>query len=64
MEWRDEGILLRTTPHGEGGLILDVFTAQHGRRKGLLRGGASRKRLAEMQIGAQLSVQWRARLET
>ena len=64
MEWRDEGILLSTARHGESGLILDVFTAQHGRRKGLLRGGASRNRAAEMQIGAQLSVQWRARLET
>ena len=64
MEWRDEGILLRTAPHGEGGLLLDVFTAEHGRRRGLLRGGASKKRVAEMQIGAQLSVQWRARLET
>lgn len=64
MEWRDEGILIAAAPHGEGGLILDVFTREHGRRRGLLRGGASKKRAAEMQIGAQLSVAWRARLET
>lgn len=64
MEWRDEGILIATAPHGEGGLILDVFTAEHGRRKGLLPGGASRRRAAEMQIGAQLALQWRARLES
>lgn len=64
MEWRDDGILIGTQPHGEGGLILDVFTAAHGRRRGLVRGGASAKRAAEFQIGAQLSLRWRARLET
>ncbi|MEM9724136.1 MAG: DNA repair protein RecO [Pseudomonadota bacterium] len=63
MEWRDEGILLATARHGEGGLILDALTADHGRRRGLVRGGASRRRAAEFQVGAQLSLHWRARLE-
>lgn len=64
MEWRDEGILIGTAPHGEGGLILDALTATHGRRRGLARGAAAPRRAAEFQIGAQLSLQWRGRLES
>lgn len=64
MEWRDEGILIGASRHGERGLILDALTAERGRRRGLVRGGASTRRAAEFQIGAQLSLHWRGRLET
>lgn len=63
MDWRDEGILLATRPHGEGGAIADVLTALHGRHAGLVRGGASRKMAGVLQPGAQLDLHWRARLE-
>lgn len=63
MDWRDTGILLTTRKHGETALILDVFTLGHGRQTGVLRGGASRKRAASLQPGAQLDVTWRARLD-
>lgn len=63
MDWRDTGILLSTRKHGETALILDVFTPGHGRQTGLLRGGASRKRAASLQPGAQLDLAWRARLD-
>lgn len=63
MEWRDTGILLSTRKHGETALILDVFTPEHGRQSGVLRGGTSRRRMASLQPGAQLDVTWRARLE-
>lgn len=62
MEWRDEGILLALRPHGETAAALDVLTALHGRHAGILPGGASRKRAAGLQPGAQVDLVWRARL--
>ncbi|MEL6520114.1 MAG: DNA repair protein RecO [Pseudomonadota bacterium] len=63
MEWRDEGVLLAVRAHGEGGAIIDVLTAEHGRHAGIVRGGSSRKMQPVLQPGAQLQVEWRARLE-
>ena len=63
MEWRSEGILLSTRRHGESAAIIDVFTPDHGRHAGVVRGGAGRKMAPVLQPGAQLDVTWRARLE-
>lgn len=63
MEWRSEGILLSVRRHGETAAIIDVFTPDHGRHAGVVRGGASRKWAPLLQPGAQLDVTWRARLE-
>ncbi|MEP4196593.1 MAG: DNA repair protein RecO [Aliishimia sp.] len=63
MEWRDQGILLTARRHGENSAIVDVFTEQHGRHAGIVRGGASRRMSPILQPGAQLDVAWRARLE-
>ena len=37
--WRDNGILLSTRRHGESAGIIDVFTAEHSRHAGVVRGG-------------------------
>ncbi|MBW4707293.1 DNA repair protein RecO [Roseobacter sp. YSTF-M11] len=63
MEWRDEGILLSSRRHGETSAIIEVFTPEHGRHAGVVRGGTSRKIAPILQPGAQLDVTWRARLE-
>ena len=63
MEWRGQGILLSVRRHGENAAIIDVFTEEHGRHLGVVRGGASRKIAPILQPGAQLDVAWRARLE-
>ena len=63
MEWRDQGILLSVRRHGETSAIIDVFTVDHGRHAGIVRGGTSRKIAPILQPGAQLDVSWRARLE-
>lgn len=63
MEWRDHGILLTVRRHGENAAIIDVFTEEHGRHAGLVRGGASRRMAPVLQPGAQLDLTWRARLE-
>jgi DNA repair protein RecO (recombination protein O) len=63
MEWRDEGALLSVRPHGESSAIIEVFTAAHGRHLGVVRGGGSRRMAGVLQPGAQLALQWQARLE-
>lgn len=63
LAWRDEGILLALRRHGEGAAILEVFTAGHGRHAGVAPGGGSRRMAPLLQPGAQLAVEWRARLE-
>jgi DNA repair protein RecO (recombination protein O) len=63
LEWRDYGILLSMRRHGESSAIIDVFTEEHGRHAGVVRGGASRRMAPVLQPGAQLDVTWRARLE-
>lgn len=63
IEWRDEGALLKVRKHGETSVIIEVFTATHGRAAGIVRGGTSRKIAPILQPGAQLDVRWKARLE-
>ena len=63
MDWRDHGILLSSRRHGESAAIVEVFTQDHGRHAGVVRGGAGRKIAPILQPGAQLDVAWRARLE-
>jgi DNA repair protein RecO (recombination protein O) len=63
MEWRDQGALLSIRRHGETAAIIEVFTAEHGRHAGVVRGGTSRKIAPVLQPGAQLDLIWRARLD-
>lgn len=62
MDWRADGILLAVRRHGESSAILELFTEEHGRHAGVVRGGASRKLAPLLQVGAQLDATWRARL--
>lgn len=63
MEWRDNGILLSSRKHGETSAIIEVFTPERGRHAGVVRGGTSRRIAPILQPGAQLDLEWRARLE-
>ncbi len=63
MDWRDQGALLNVRRHGESAAIIEVFTQTHGRHAGVVRGGGARKMAPILQPGAQLDVEWRARLE-
>ena len=62
MEWRAEGILLWVRRHGETSAIIEALTAEHGRHAGLVRGGATKAKAHMLQPGAQLSLEWSARL--
>ncbi len=63
MEWRAEGIVLRSSAHGEHDAVLDVLTRDFGRSRGFVKAGNSRKYRAALQVGNRVDVQWRARLE-
>jgi DNA repair protein RecO (recombination protein O) len=63
MEWRDEGVILSVRRHGETSAIAEIFTAQHGRALGLVRGGRSRQQRPVLQAGNVVQAVWRARLE-
>ncbi len=62
MHWRDQGVFLASRRHGENAAILEVFTENHGRHLGYLRGASSRKMSSALQPGTQMTVEWRARL--
>ncbi|WP_088343175.1 MULTISPECIES: DNA repair protein RecO [Rhodomicrobium] len=62
MDWTDTAIVLQARPHGETSAVLDLFTREHGRHHGLVRGGRSRKIRPTLQTGNLVSVEWRARL--
>lgn len=63
MDWRDTGVLLAVRRHGENNAIAEIFTAEHGRHTGVIRGASSRRVAPALQPGTQLDVTWRARLE-
>lgn len=63
MEWRDQGALLARRLHGETSVIIEVFTPEHGRHAGVVRGGTSRRTAPLLQAGNQIDVVWKARLE-
>ncbi len=62
MDWQDEGVILSMRPHGETAAIIDIFTRDHGRHAGVLRGGQSRRMTPHLQPGTQVRADWRARL--
>jgi DNA repair protein RecO (recombination protein O) len=62
MDWIDSAIVLHARPHGETSAVLDLFTREHGRHAGLVRGGRSRRIRPALQTGNLLKVEWRARL--
>ena len=63
MEWQDTGAVLNSRRHGETSAILEVFTENHGRHAGVVRGATSRKIAPVLQPGSQVALAWRARLE-
>ncbi|MBN8290727.1 DNA repair protein RecO [Rhodobacter sp. NTK016B] len=63
MDWAGEGLMLGTRLHGESAAIIEVFTAEQGLHRGVVRGGVSRKLTPILQPGNTLALSWRARLD-
>ena len=60
MEWQDDAIVLSGRPHGDTGTIVELFTRDHGRHLGLVRG--RRSIAGVVQPGNLVRAVWRARL--
>ena len=63
MYWSDEGYLLSKNNFDENSIIIESFTLNHGRFKGIVYGGASRKQKKNFQIGNKLFLNWRSKGE-
>ena len=63
MEWRDTGTVIGVQKHGETAVVLELMTREHGRHRGLVHGGRSRKRQPILQLGNTVEAQWRGRLD-
>lgn len=62
MRWEAEALILAVRSHGETSAIIDVFSKEHGRFGGLVRGGSSRRLRPVLQPGNMVTATWRARL--
>src|SRR5690606_42134206 len=60
MEWVDAAIVLGARPFGEGLLVAEVFSREHGRYPGVVQAG--RKSQPILQSGNLVHAGWKARL--
>lgn len=60
MEWTDDAIVLGARPFGEGKLVAEVFSREHGRFGGVVHAG--RKSQPVLQSGNVVHCGWKARL--
>lgn len=63
MEWTDTGLVLGTRRLGEADALVELMTRDHGRHLGVVKGGRSKRRSAQIQVGNRLRATWRARLD-
>lgn len=62
VEWTAPAIVLDARPYGEGGAVATVLTREHGRHRGLAKGGAARGQAAVWLPGNLIQCRWIARL--
>jgi DNA repair protein RecO (recombination protein O) len=63
MQWTDDAIVLGVKRHGEANAIAELFTREHGRHLGLVRGGFGSRLKPALQPGNTVRAVWRARLD-
>ena len=61
MQWDAPGVVLQSTPYGEGDAVTLVLTSEHGCFRGLVRGGFSRRNRPVWDAGNIVQAQWTAR---
>jgi len=62
MQWRDEGIILSVRKQGESSALVELFTHEHGRHGGLVKGAFSKTNRSMYLPGNQVEAEWNARL--
>lgn len=63
MYWKDEGYLLSKSNFSENSIIIEAFTAEHGKYSGLVYGGSSRKQKKKFQIGNKILLNFKSKNE-
>ena len=63
MYWKDEGYLLSKNNFNENSIIIEAFTAEHGKYSGLVYGGSSRKLKKKIQIGNKILLNFKSKSE-
>ncbi|MFK7865994.1 MAG: DNA repair protein RecO [Alphaproteobacteria bacterium] len=63
-DWQDQGIIVNPRHFGENDALVHIFTQQHGLCAGIVKYGQTKRLKPILQLGQQVSVKWRARLET
>ena len=61
--WEDEALVLSSISFSESSLILKVFTCNHGIRKGLVKGGKSKKNSYIYESGNLVLANYKSRTE-
>ncbi|MBU2418091.1 MAG: recombination protein O N-terminal domain-containing protein, partial [Alphaproteobacteria bacterium] len=61
MDFTDDAFVLSARAHGDTGVVVELLTAEHGRRAAYVAGGASRKMKPFLQAGARVTADYRAR---
>ena len=61
MDFIDEAFVLSARAHGDTGAVVELLTAEHGRRAAYVEGGASRRMRPFLQAGARVQAEYRAR---
>tara|TARA_B100000029_G_scaffold350748_1_gene343185 strand:- start:214 stop:879 length:666 start_codon:yes stop_codon:yes gene_type:complete len=61
MNWTDEGYLLSKSNYSENSIIIEAFTAKHGKYSGIVYGGSSRKQKKIFQIGNKILINWKSK---
>ena len=64
MRWSSNGIILNFSKHNEKSYILEIFTEEHGKHKGLIRGLHSKNKRSIIEPGNEVFASWSGRLET
>ena len=59
-----EGVLVAAKPFSEYDVLASVLTDENGIVRGLVKGGLSRRKRADMQPGSEVHMLWSARLES
>jgi DNA repair protein RecO (recombination protein O) len=61
--WEDQGVILEVHRFGDHDVILSIFCAERGLRRGVLKGGLRAKYRASIEPGTVVQAEWYGRLD-
>ena len=64
MRWEGNGLILNFSKYNEKSYILEIFTEEHGKHKGIIRGLHSKNKRSIIEPGNEVFATWSGRLET